>query len=372
MSDVLARLRVRETHGIRRFLYPLTAEVQLPVSLNYAALGIATRDNDVDMDRLCLVTDEGQPVPVQVTHVVGERFRVDFGVSLAPGAVRECLLMPGLPKIVDDPLRVSLKTGEALLRSRQQRFDIALLDNMLIGKVVYDGAPHLRDHLSVTRNGHGVDEEANCFYNTAPAHATLAAWAGISQRYKDGCACRTETTITACKSWATVVHTLKTSQPNDEIVFTLPFAATAPTLTYDVGLDGVYGKLEAKNEDAMTWRMEFDGKPHVRWSVATNDRTDYAGSMTAPWFQGKRWFHLIDGGKSLAVAITQVPKFCKEITVRLGSDGEVRIAFRMRRKVEENAEFGVCYHFLNDVPAIAAATNPQSILLPPMVEVLAA
>ena len=34
------------------------------------------------------------------------------------------------------------------------------------------------------------------------------------------------------------------------------------------------------------------------------------------------------------------------------------------------AEFGVCYHFLNDVPAIAAATNPQSILLPPTVEVL--
>ena len=26
MSDVLARIRVKETHGIRRFLYPLTAE----------------------------------------------------------------------------------------------------------------------------------------------------------------------------------------------------------------------------------------------------------------------------------------------------------------------------------------------------------
>ena len=34
------------------------------------------------------------------------------------------------------------------------------------------------------------------------------------------------------------------------------------------------------------------------------------------------------------------------------------------------AEFGVCYHFLNNMPAIAAATNPQSILLPPTVEVL--
>ena len=59
MSDVLARIRVKETHGIRRFLYPLKAEVVLPTSLDYAALGIATRDNDIDMERLCLVTDEG-------------------------------------------------------------------------------------------------------------------------------------------------------------------------------------------------------------------------------------------------------------------------------------------------------------------------
>ncbi len=34
MTDtILARLRVRETHGIRRFLYPLRAQLDLPPSL---------------------------------------------------------------------------------------------------------------------------------------------------------------------------------------------------------------------------------------------------------------------------------------------------------------------------------------------------
>ena len=50
----------------------------------------------------------------------------------------------------------------------------------------------------------------------------------------------------------------------------------------------------------------------------------------------------------------------------------MQIAFTLGDSGDEHAEFGVCYHFLNDAPAIAAATNPQSILLPPTVGVLPA
>ena len=56
--------------------------------------------------------------------------------------------------------------------------------------------------------------------------------------------------------------------------------------------------------------------------------------------------------------------------MRLTRGGDVSVAFRLGDTITGPAEFGVCYHFLNDVPAIAAATNPQSILLPPVVEVL--
>jgi hypothetical protein len=187
----------------------------------------------------------------------------------------------------------------------------------------------------------------------------------------DMCNYETNSDITACKSWVTVTHTLDQPKPQDEIVFTLPLAITSPVLTCDFGVGGyVFGKLDEKAPEII-WRTEFGDAPHARWSVATAGRTDYVGEVaTAEDFLPQRWFHLIDSDKVLAVAITQVPPDCREMTVRLTQEGDVSIAFKLGDTITGPAEFGVCYHFLNDVPAIAAATNPQSILLPPVVEVL--
>ena len=166
-------------------------------------------------------------------------------------------------------------------------------------------------------------------------------------------------------------HKLTEPNPNDEIVFTLPLAITAPTLTCDFGVGGyVFGKLDEKASE-IVWHTEFGNAPHARWSVATAGRMDYVGEVdTAEAFLPQRWFHLIDSDKALAVAITKVPDDCRDLTVRLTHEGEVSITFRLGETITAPAEFGVCYHFLNDVPAIAAATNPQSILLPPIAEVL--
>jgi len=43
------------------------------------------------------------------------------------------------------------------------------------------------------------------------------------------------------------------------------------------------------------------------------------------------------------------------------------VEFRIGEASIEPAAFGLCCHFLNDIPALAAATSPQSILLPPVV-----
>ena len=110
----------------------------------------------------------------------------------------------------------------------------------------------------------------------------------------------------------------------------------------------------------------------MQWSLATAGRTDYEGKSTRKAFRAQQWFHLIDSDKSLAVAMTDVPPSCQEMGVSLNVTGDIAITFRLGAVTDsaEGAEFGVCYHFLNDIPAIAAATNPQSILLPPAVEVL--
>jgi len=355
MSDVLARIRVRETAGIRRFLYPLRAQVALLPDTPLQRLRLSDGDNDL---------------PLQVTH--SGLFRLDFALSLDPHAERELVLVEGTPSAsLDDPLRLTKNNSAGLLWNQQKRFRIGLLYDGTISEVVYDGVTLLRERLRISRNGEPLEEAEGLLYHAAPDFSAVTAWVGGSRRYPDGAACGTSAEITACKSWATVTHTVKEAQPNDEIVFTLPLAITSPTLTCDFGVGGyVFGKLDAKAPE-IVWRTEFGDTPHARWSVATAGRVDYVGEVaTAEEFLPQRWFHLIDSDKALAVAVTRVPPDCREMTVRLTHEGDVSVAFKLGDTITGHADFGVCYHFLNDVPAIAAATNPQSILLPPVVEVL--
>ena len=354
MSDVLARIRVRETAGIRRFLYPLTAHVALPPDTPLQHLRLSDGENDL---------------PLQVTH--SGRFRLDFAVSLDPHAERELVLTEGQSTAsLDDPLRLTKQSDTRLLINRQKRFQISLHCDGTIHEVIYDGISLLRDRLSISRNGE-LPKDGDLFYHAAPDFSTVTAWVGGSRRYPDDTACGTHTEITACKSWATVTHKVREPKAQDEVIFTLLLAITSPTLTCDFGIGGyVFGKLDEKAPE-IVWRTEFGDAPHARWTVATAGRTDYVGEVaTAEEFLSQRWFHLIDSDKALAVAITRVPPDCRVMTVRLTHEGDVSIAFKLGDTITGPADFGVCYHFLNDVPAIAAATNPQSILLPPVVEVL--
>ena len=355
MSEVLARIRVRETAGIRRFLYPLRAYVTLPPDTPLQHLRLSDGETDL---------------PLQVTHTGS--FRLDFAISLDPHAEGELVLTEGRSTAsLDDPLHLTKQSDTRLLLNQQKRFQIGLHYDGMIREVVYDSIPLLRDRLRISRNGEPPKEDGDLFYHAAPDFATVTAWTGGSRRYPDDTACGTDTEITACKSWATVTHKVKEAQPGDEIVFVLPLAITSPTLTCDFGVGGyVFGKLDEKAPE-IVWRTEFGDAPYARWTVATAGRTDYVGEVaTAEEFLPQRWFHLIDSDKALAVAITQVPPDCREMTARLTHEGDVSVAFRLGDTITGPAEFGVCYHFLNDVPAIAAATNPQSILLPPVVEVL--
>ena len=118
----------------------------------------------------------------------------------------------------------------------------------------------------------------------------------------------------------------------------------------------------------MVWHTEFLRSGGVRWSIASGGRTDYVGEVqTAEEYMRQRWFHVVDGRKALAVAVTQIPGCCPEMNVTLSATGHVAVAFRIGEAADDSSAFGLCCHFLNEVPAIAAATNPQSILLPPVV-----
>lgn len=364
MTEILARIRVKETAGIRRFLYPLTAEARL---------------GDLPLSSLRLITRDGQPLPVQATsHTIcsdgSRKYRLDFAVSLMPLEVLETILTTeGQNAEVPDPLNFT-PTPDGGLKNRQARFHVSLDGDSNINGVVYDGIAHLQGRSKITRNGY----EAKAVLGYSPlSDCPMAGWIDNDCEFDEEifpvdsvASIRTE--ITACKSWVAARYWLNKWRSGDEIVFTLPLTVTAPTLTCDFGAGGgIYGKLDAANAEII-WRTEFDAENGAaKWTVENSGRVDYVGEAASRQaYLPQRWFHVVDSDKALAAAITHVPDACETLTVTLKANGDVRVSFTMGEQTKGAATFGVCWHFLNDVPAVAAATNPQSILLPPTVEVL--
>ena len=359
-DNILARVQVRETHGIRRFMYPLRVRVDLPGRLFVDSIRPAWR----------LTLDDGTALPWQIMFSHG-RVYLEFAVSLAPFAEQTLTLAARDPaSALDDPLQVT-QTDEGGLRNQQKQFALTVTSEGAIADVVYDDVPHLRGQSGITRNGEAARAQSvmASFGQVMPLNASLTA----QGYYADRCGARTVVRITAVKSWTTVTHTLETPKPHDEVVFTLPLALMSPAPTCDFGVGrGIYGKLQQGTADVVVWRTEF-AQDAMQWSVSTNGRTEYAGRVdSAEAYHAQQWFHVIDGGKALAAAIVQVPDACRTMTVTLNVNGDVQVAFTLGDTVSGPAEFGVCWHFLNNVPALAAATNPQSILLPPFVDVLSA
>ncbi len=367
MSDVLAHIRVKETHGIRRFLYPLSTSVNLP--------------EGTDVHRVALCDEAGQSVPLQLTpEAPAHYFRLSFAVSLAPQETLELTLRADAdPAVVKDPLNITEKDG--IFHNQQERFSVDFTSAGDIANVVYDGVHHLRKPSCITLNGiqalPGLVTDAS-FAVGKPLEAEVRSWVSYpihsdEKVSRPPCGVEALTNVTACKSWIRVVLDFWFMYEGDEVVFSLPLQAASSTLFYDFGVGGgIYGKLQQGVTETVKWETT-QNEEGFKWNIETQGRVDYEG-VVADWqdYHRQSWFHIIDTDKALAIAITDLPDACSSVTAALDYAGNIRVAFRMGYCSKDDYSFGVCYHFLNDVPAIAAATNPQSILLPPTVEVLAA
>ncbi len=372
----LGLVRVCETHGIRRFLYPVSLEI--PASLLHPPNGPG------------LIMADGRPIPLQVTPSTtkpGLYCRLDFAVSLSPLEKLELKLLTGgeapLPARsftpeaeglgqvdrrgtrpgADDPLQTEEKKR---FRTTQRRFSVEFDRCGTLHEVVYDSVPHLRAPTAFNLNGRPAAlEGAAAFASGFPLSARVMA---VGQ-YPGGCGAVTHLETTAYKSWVMLTHLLSRTQPGDELVFNLALAVSSSVVTCDFGVGGgIYGSLQSEVCAEMVWGSEFLHSEGVRWSITSSGRTDYVGEVqTTGEYVRQQWFHLVDGPRALAVAVTQVPKCCREMKVTLRANGDLAVAFRMGEAAEVSAAFGLCCHFLNNIPAIAAATNPQSILLPPVV-----
>lgn len=350
----LPRLRVKEVHGIRRFLYPLEITVMIPA--------------DVDLSKMALQTHNGLSVPYCTERLAESQWisdeltvhttRLQFAISIGPLEVIDLTLTPGSPEPVPDGLQFrDIGDDQTALRSTQQRLTLDISDSGCLSRVVYDGIDHLRSPFLITMNG--ADLQTRPVKNDGMCRkSALAASVETVGSYDGGTTANITTEITACKSWAHITHTPHNTKPGDIVAFALPFAAVGDDLLCDFGAGGgVYMRLGRKPGLAITWTVD----DKLIWTLKNGDRVDFQGRLSA---REQAWFHVVDAEKSLAVALTEIPDDCEALSVRIDSSGDIVIGYVGK----SDGTFGVCYHFLNGVPAVAAATNPQSIILRPIVE----
>jgi hypothetical protein len=357
VKEALARIQVKETEGIRRFLYPIHLPFLLPSHLERAPLH--------------LTNPAGQTIPAYISKAFGE-MRLEFPVFLAPYETGEYLLIHGSASApLEDPLTLITRTAGGL-RSEQQRVAFDLSERASVDQVTYDGVAHLRQPMQIRR----LNSSDWILHSSNYAGNPLNGWIEAAGDYSDGSAVRTRTEITACKSWAH--HSLRLDHPQEaEILqFICDFNGGDSPLIFDTGLgSGLYGKIGTPSTEIVC-HLSADGSDENdvwEWSIGpinpqTNQRRDdYRGLCSGTDFRSQRWFHVVGDRRAIAFAITALPDTCHRLTVRLSAEGLVSITAETQGN-DGSLEFGLCAHFLNDIPAIAAATNPQSILLPPSAE----
>lgn len=358
--DKIAEIGVIEPNGIRRFLYPLSVLIS----------------GKADASRLRVAELSGEILPSQALSGDGGTL-VEFAVSLAPGEVRRLQVVDtaDIPAIPD---RILLSVDEAgSVSAAQPRFSHRIDKAGRITSVIYDNVHHLAAPATISIN----DVEAGgCLAETPTVGDGLGGKLVYTGEYdldERAVAFGTTYHLTCCKSWIDVRHRVENPPAGARITFALPMAAGSGASTCDFGVgNGLYGKLQAGSIERIVWHTELSDK--LNWWVGScalaspTVRIDCQGVLACrAEIAEKAWFHWIDRDKAVAVALTRIDDSCERISVGLAADGVVKVSF-FGPKTADGAplECGICWHFLNDIPPIAAATNPASILLPPIVRVV--
>jgi hypothetical protein len=354
---VFAKLIVAEDDGIRRFLYPL--EVELPFKKN-ESLEIAVRDA------------AGNLLPSEA-YRSRNKVTVHFAVSLGPYERKKLIIFKSEEKApVPDPIHSDyLDDGTTV--HRQERITTTLLANSELGSVIYDGVEHLAGPVTFLLNDENSEAEVA---DRSTRGRELTFQSRVKRFYSVGeRLSETVTNLTACKSWINVVHTIEAPIPGSVISMQIPLTPPSddeqPVCDFGLG-NGIYSKIDG---DAVLLEADFYGKkPYCCWQISRLSegiqRIDYQGdAVTIKSLSRSLYFHWTLPHRSLAVVITQLPAACAHIQAQLMRNGTIIISAVLGDMPVNKASLGVLLHFLNDVPAIAAATNPASAAGPPVLAI---
>jgi hypothetical protein len=362
-------ITVRETAGLRRFIFPVVAAVPFP------------RGALADTRRVRLVDEQGREVGSQVTATARwpedqsiQWLEVDFNASPAPNATLRYVLQ------VDSPVERSRATRGVMLTETEAAFQAGAFrvpkqGVPLLASVRYGELEYLRSEGAeltiVDRSGASRRPRPDSVRTRALKAEPICVMLEQRGEYAGGSgplAFRTTMEFPSSKSWIRLVHEVEDPRGEvAEVALRLPFALETEPRLFDFGVGSwLYGALRPEQAATLTQRARGDGNGGATgWSVdlgGAADATRYAtGSNRA-----EGWAHVMDAKKAIALGVAGA--VAEEYTLRLAHDGDCVIRWRPERDARgasaRRRRVEAYFHFIPFPPQLTAATSPPSMLAP--------
>lgn len=364
-------LTVRETAGMRRTEFPVSARVALP-------RGAAT-----DVAHLRLVADGAELAGQFTAGPAGpdgslQAVDVDFNLTIGAGESRTIVLEYGAGVSAAGPPRGGLSVAEDGDRVRIGAVALGARGWPLLASVAYRGeiiAPGANG-LSVVDASGARHEFGSATGVTAEVikRGPLLAVVRYTGRVPLGGGSEVPVTLTCelpnSKSWIKVSATVEDrGRLVRGFVFETPFALGPFPWTWDFGTDGAtYGAFRTAADAAVL--TQSGGRPASAWRVETGtsaDRRVYEQSVPGRAAAVQGWGHLLDARNAVAFAVEGFATAPGSSTLSL--DGAGHATFAVARAPALSHTLTVFEHFVSTPVPIGAATSPAAMLRPLVVSV---
>jgi hypothetical protein len=364
-SNVL-NLRVAETAGIRRNMYPATARVHLPK-------GVLS-----DSAHARLMAD-GKEVPAQFgvesSYPDGSAqwLTADFNVSIGPR----------------EQLPFTLEYGDSIKSAVVPRGLIVSQDpnGIQVGNVRFStsGAPLLlsvkyrQEDIGQGLNGFAVVDTAGASYDAAKAQPkveivergpllVVIRYSGqipLAANYAAGYLTTVE--MPNSKSWMKVTTTIADPEKRlRELSFHTPLSLGAQPWAWDFGTGSwSYGLLRAPSE-SVTLSQVVGTQQSTKWQIKTGPKGQ---EQTYEMSGGRRpnlaegWGHIQDQKEVIAFAIPDFGAEAGTYTVTLDGNGQMSFRWAPNRP-QPHLQLTVYEHFVSTPVQVGAVTSPVSMLSP--------
>ncbi len=348
----VARFRVRETAGLRRFGYPVRATIPA----NAASLQLL---------------ENGKPIPAQFTPV-DKAVDIDFNVSLGPWETREYRVEPGS---LASGAGVSITQADRAFKVHSSSVSIEVPENMLglLGSVKGSNLSYLRPGSQGLVLNYKDDVE---FRAGGIGHWGARTKATIVKRGPLVCAIRFESTeglrsertvksvvdmeFPRSKSWVELHWKVDDPERSvSSLIADLNLLVEGPPTLVDFGAnDTVYDALRPGATFALSAAPAEERSQ--RWFVRLNDEPYASGSKPA-----EGWAHVMDKQRATAIAVAGFGEETRD-RIEVSADGHLLI----RRDFSGGSERALHFwlHFVTMPVQVGAATSPQAMLTPLRIE----